>query len=116
MSSPLLTPDGGTDWEAFARKRNCYCSVWAKDPSIYQKQGLTPGFCGKCERCGVMGHSRHFPGPVPYTSAWCDRCYRIVGLTWLVRSPLGWIYLAALGAIVWVVGSFAFAIVRRSFE
>jgi hypothetical protein len=47
-------------------ERACYCS---------------PGdiSCGICERCREPGHTRHFPGPVPYTGAWCDRCYRIVG-------------------------------------
>lgn len=48
--------------------RGCYCG-----------DGETS--CGTCERCGAAGHTRHFPGPVPYTGAWCDRCYRIVGWT-----------------------------------
>ena len=47
--------------------RSCYC-----------KAGET--FCGTCERCGAPGHTRHFPGPVPVTGAWCDRCYRVVQL------------------------------------
>lgn len=52
--------------------RGCYCK---------------PGelFCGTCERCGAPGHTRHFPGPVPYTGSWCDRCYRVVGLTWALK-------------------------------
>jgi hypothetical protein len=48
--------------------RGCYCH-----------EGDTT--CGTCERCGAAGHTRHFPGPVPYTGACCDRCYRIVGWT-----------------------------------
>ena len=46
--------------------RHCYCQ---------------PGqaSCGTCERCGEPGHTRHFPGPVPVTGAWCDACYRHVG-------------------------------------
>ncbi len=53
--------------------RACYC---------------TPGqtSCGTCERCGEPGHTRHYPGPVPSTGAWCDRCYRIVGIRYRVLS------------------------------
>lgn len=91
MPAPLLTPPALEapleEWEAYANRRHCYCSVWKKNPQIYEKQGLMPGFCGKCERCGTAGHARHFPGPVPYTGAWCDRCYRFVGLTYPIRSP-----------------------------
>ena len=50
-----------------ATARSCYC-----------KPGDTS--CGTCERCGAPGHTRHYPGPVPATGAWCDRCYRIVAL------------------------------------
>lgn len=65
--------------------RNCYCK---------------PGemSCGTCERCGAAGHTRHFPGPVPYTGSWCDRCYRIVGLTYLLKR-VG-LLLLAVGAVV----------------
>jgi len=48
--------------------RGCYC-------------GDGDASCGTCERCGGAGHTRHFPGPVPYTGAWCDRCYRIAEWT-----------------------------------
>jgi hypothetical protein len=48
-------------------ERGCYCK---------------PGdvSCGPCERCGAPGHMRHFPGAVPVTGAWCDRCYGIVAI------------------------------------
>lgn len=62
-----------------ANPRNCYC-----------RPGETS--CGTCDRCGAAGHTRHFPGPVPYTGAWCDRCYTIVGRTYLIKRivyPLG---------------------------
>jgi hypothetical protein len=101
MPSPILTPNGDADWEAFARTRMCYCSVWGKDPSLYEEKGLTPGFCGKCERCGAMGHMRHYPGAVPYTGSWCDRCYRIVGLTGWLNGPIGWIIVLAF--LIWAV-------------
>ncbi|HZG42170.1 MAG TPA: hypothetical protein VEY93_04345 [Longimicrobium sp.] len=59
--------------------RGCYCHA-----------GDTT--CGTCERCGGAGHTRHFPGPVPYTGAWCDRCYRIVAWT----HPSRWLTLIVI--------------------
>lgn len=53
--------------ESVANARHCYC-----------KPGETT--CGTCDRCGQPGHIGHFPGPVPYTGTWCDRCYRVVGM------------------------------------
>lgn len=43
--------------------RDCYCSE------------NHSGFCGKCEVCNKSGHTRHYPGPVPYTGSWCDEHY-----------------------------------------
>lgn len=57
--------------------------------------------CGTCERCGAAGHIRHFPGAVPYTGAWCDRCYRIVGLTYLARTVIPFVILFLLALLVW---------------
>ena len=56
-----------------------------------RKEGLPDGFCGVCERCGKPGHMQHFPGPLPYTGAWCDRCVKIVALTWPLKNPVVWI-------------------------
>lgn len=53
--------------------RACYCGP----------EAVT---CGTCERCGAPGHTRHFPGPSPSTGAWCDRCYRLVGIRYRVLS------------------------------
>ena len=103
MPTPVLTPKPGeqsAEWEAYARQRNCYCRIWATKPSIHSERGLPPGFCGHCVRCGAMGHARHYPGPIPYTGAWCDRCYRIESLTWWFRTPIGWIYLSVIAAVV----------------
>jgi hypothetical protein len=69
-----------------SEQRNCYC-----------KPGEVS--CGTCERCGAPGHTRHFPGGVPYTGAWCDRCYRIVGLTHLAGTA-GPVAIAVLLAMV----------------
>jgi hypothetical protein len=82
------------EWEAYARQRNCYCTLWKKNPGHYADMALTPGFCGRCERCGELGHTRHFPGAVPYTGSWCDRCYRIVGIAHVFRTLAGLTVLA----------------------
>jgi hypothetical protein len=82
-------------------KRNCYCHLWKKDPEVLKKQGIPEGYCGICERCGKFGHMSHYPGPVPYTGAWCDRCYRIVGWTWPFRIPLLWPVIILLGWVAY---------------
>lgn len=64
----------------------CYCD--SLDAEWKAKQGYAEGFCGVCERCGAPGHTQHFPGPVPYTGAWCDRCVKIVAYTWVFRNPV----------------------------
>jgi hypothetical protein len=97
MPAPVLkVPESSSpeEWEAYARQRSCYCGIWARNPKMYEERGLPRGFCGQCERCGKHGHARHFPGPVPYTGAWCDRCYRITGFTWPLRTPVGWVVIA----------------------
>lgn len=81
-------------FEVAATERGCYCGLWDTNPQFYASQGLPPGFCGKCERCGALGHTRHFPGPLPYTGSWCDRCYRVLVLTWPFRSLAGWVHIA----------------------
>jgi hypothetical protein len=87
-------PDPAT--KPAANQRQCYCG--SLDAAFLREQKIPEGFCGICERCGQPGHTQHFPGPVPYTGAWCDRCVRIVALTWPLRSPKVW-----LGIILVVV-------------
>ena len=53
----------------------CYCSLWDKDPQFYVKENVPEGYCGICDNCKKPGHTRHYPGPVPYTGSWCDSCY-----------------------------------------
>ncbi len=77
-------------------ERGCYCGIWEKDPSFYESRGVPRGYCGFCEKCGKPGHTRHFPGAVPYTGCWCDRHYRLVSII----HPLGFwgvfVYMTAL--------------------
>lgn len=113
MSSASETEPEGK-WTSAARERGCYCGLWDKDPAIYEKQGLPPGYCGICERCGVPGHLRHFPGPVPYTGAWCEKCYLILKWTWPFRSVMGWLCLLAIVGIVWVIARPIIDAVKRA--
>lgn len=78
-------------------KRNCYCELWKTKPEILREQGVPEGFCGMCERCGQPGHTSHYPGPVPYTGSWCDRCYRILAWTWPFRVPVYWVVWLVIG-------------------
>lgn len=76
-------------------QRNCYCGLWEKSPETLEEQGVPPGYCGLCQVCGAPGHTRHFPGAVPYTGAWCDKHYRRT----LLLDPRG-----AIGCYVWLAG------------
>jgi hypothetical protein len=78
----------------------CYCdslsAEWKAMPD-YQE-----GYCGVCERCGKPGHTQHFPGPVPYTGAWCDRCVKIVAYTWFLKHPVGLFALLVISVhLIW---------------
>ncbi len=75
---------------------DCYCELWEKDPGVLEDQGIPPGYCGICTHCGAPGHTRHYPGPVPVTSAWCDECYRRLPRVPLVTK----LFYAALVIIV----------------
>ena len=86
--------------------RGCYCDVWAKDPAHLESRGIPRGFCGICERCKQPGHLRHAPGAMPYTGAWCDRCYRIVGVLRYARwAAFMAILIAAIVAARWFFAS-----------
>jgi hypothetical protein len=109
MPAPVLNearPGDSAQWAAEAEERGCYCGLWVKEPDFYPSRGIAGGYCGKCVRCRAWGHSRHFPGPVPYTGTWCDRCYRIVGWRYFFLSPAGLVRLAIIGVVVyWVARS-----------
>jgi hypothetical protein len=101
MGAPESKAEG--KWELAARKRNCYCGFWDQESASDKEHDYPLGYCGICERCGVPGHTRHFPGPVPYTGSWCDQCYRVLKWTWPFRSVTGWFYVLLVLGLGWVV-------------
>ncbi len=89
--SPSPTPASST--------RQCYCH--ATNTEDRRARGIPDGFCGICERCGQPGHTQHFPGPVPYTGAWCDRCVKIVAYTWPLKNPVVWFGVIIAAVVIW---------------
>jgi hypothetical protein len=88
--------------------RGCYCG--ALDKEYLDKNNIPQGFCGICERCEEPGHTRHFPGPVPYTGSWCDRCYKITGWMYPIRMVVVWFgILAAIYYLVKIIGGLLFS-------
>ena len=83
--------------------RGCYCALWEKNADVLRSRGLSPGFCGNCERCGGPGHTRHFPGAVPYTGAWCDLHYRRLALLHPFAFPGTLLWLLTLGAALTLI-------------
>lgn len=85
--------------------RGCQCRLWEVEPSFLEARKVPAGFCGFCETCGKPGHTRHFPGTVPYTGCWCDSHHLRIS----ILHPLGhwgrWVYSALLvvGLVLWVM-------------
>lgn len=76
--------------------RGCYCGLWATKPEVLRSQGVEPGFCGVCVKCGAPGHLRHAPNG-PYSAAWCDRCFqRVARRGLLIKIAIGAAIVAAL--------------------
>lgn len=72
---------------------NCYCTVlWNEHSESLISRGIPRGFCSTCEFCGDFGHTRHYPGPVPYTGSWCDVCYKVEAHLSPYREPGTWAY------------------------
>ena len=69
----------------------CYCGLWQTNPEVLRSQGVPEGYCGLCQVCSKPGHTRHYPGPVPYTGAWCDPCYRRLAWRAPFVSPAHWL-------------------------
>ena len=88
-------------FKSLINKRGCYCGIWQKNPSFYESRGVPRGYCGFCEKCGKPGHTRHFPGAVPYTGTWCDFHYRLTSIIHPMGFPGWFIYSGLLfGAII----------------
>jgi hypothetical protein len=79
--------------------------MWEKNPAHFESLGVPRGYCGFCQRCGAPGHTRHFPGAIPYTGCWCDRHYRLVSLIHPLGFPGTLLYAGAILATVgvWVL-------------
>lgn len=71
-------------------ERGCLCPA--------AEAGAAETFCGTCQVCGNPGHTRHFPGALPYSGAWCDAHFNRV--KWF--DPR-----ASLGCILWAFLAFA---------
>jgi hypothetical protein len=74
-----------TDNQVRAENLGCYCTLWDKDPAFLNNNNIPTGYCGLCDKCGKPGHTRHFPGAVPYTGTWCEKHYRQT----MIIHPLG---------------------------
>jgi hypothetical protein len=86
-------------------KAGCYCELWEKDPKVLEDQGVPRGYCGICG-CGAPGHTRHYPGPVPVTSSWCDECYRRlprIPLMMKLYNALVLLVLIGIGYGIWLL-------------
>jgi hypothetical protein len=86
-------------------KRGCYCEIWDKDPEYFKSRGVPRGYCGFCQICKKPGHTRHFPGGVPYTGCWCDFHYRLISLIHPLAIPGAILYFGviAIGVIIWLL-------------
>ena len=86
-------------------ERVCYCGLWEKDPKFYESRGVPRGYCGFCIKCGKPGHTRHFPGAVPFTGCWCDFHYRLISLIHPLGFPGTLIYVSLIagGIILWEI-------------
>ena len=60
-----LLRNPGRMTEQLPQRKNCYCRP-------------EDSYCGTCQVCGEPGHCRHFPGPLPYTGAWCEAHYAVL--------------------------------------
>lgn len=76
------------DPPADARRRGCSCGDWETKSHVFQSLGYEFGYCGRCETCNRLGHTRRLPGVGTDTRAWCDFHYRL-SLWTDVRSALG---------------------------
>jgi hypothetical protein len=100
-----VEPDPAAD----PRRRGCSCGEWETKSRVFRSLGYEFGYCGRCETCGRLCHTRRSPGAWPSTGAWCDFHYRL--LLWTdVRSPLGClVWLEILGVLSFLLGRWLLA-------
>ena len=93
------------DTSHLLNKRGCYCGIWDTNPAHFESQGVPRGFCGFCETCNKPGHTRHFPGSVPYTGCWCDFHYRRLSIIHPLGSYGAFLYfgVAAMIVVLWLL-------------
>jgi len=83
-------------------KQDCYCNSF--DDEYRKKNKIPDGYCGLCDICGKPGHTQHFPGSVPYTGTWCDRCLQIVARNHKIKSAIFLlIILSIIIGLIWVI-------------
>lgn len=57
------------------------------------------------QTCKGPGHTRHFPGAVPYTGCWCDFHYRLLSFIHPLGFPGTLLYfgVGVIGVVLWIV-------------
>jgi len=92
-------------FKSVMNERGCYCDLWEKNPAFYESRGVPRGYCGFCMKCGKPGHTRHFPGAVPFNGCWCDFHYRVASIIHPLGFPGTLIYfgLIAGAVILWII-------------
>lgn len=87
------------------KPRGCQCGLWKKDPAFLEDLKVPRGHCGFCQTCGKPGHTRHFPGSMPYTGCWCDFHHRMVSILHPLGHPGSYVYrgLVVVGFVLWVL-------------
>lgn len=91
--------------------RQCYCNSISRE--ALAEQGIAAGFCGICEVCQQPGHTRHYPGAVPYTGAWCDACFAQLGKTAKTRKMVGFLFYLLF--ILLIVATVAYQVYALAF-
>ncbi len=90
-------------------KRGCYCEYRDTNPKYDESRGVPQGYCGFCQTCKKPGHTRHFPGAVPFTGCWCDYHYRLLS----VVHPLGFPGMSLYGVAIGVIAVILWMVLRN---
>src|SRR5207244_3904871 len=102
IGSDNPTTGPNDDAMASANKRGCRCGGSETSPGGQEAAGLPRGYCGLCVMCSKPGHSRHHPGAVRFTGAWCDFHYRVLAVIHPL-APVGtFLWLAVIASVIFV--------------